>query len=425
MRVAICDYGAGNVRSVELAFARLGASRRRRRRAPISRSFQASARRAPRWPACARAGSTTRCASGSTRPAGARHLPRPAARARARARRTAASPASASPGPVASPRARAASRASAGREVDPVGDAFYFAHSYAADDAVRDGVGRGHRRRGASAARSSACQFHPEKSGAAGARYLARARGGRMPLPRLIPCLDVAGGRVVKGVQLRGPARRRRPGRARRRLLRRGRRRARLPRHQGDARGARHARRARRAASPSGSRSRSPSAAAFARSRTRTRCCAAGADKVAVNSAALERPELLDRARRARSARRRSSSRSTPRAGACARAPARPRRAPRRGRVGARGAGARRGRDPAHVDRRRRHARGLRPRADRGGRRGGRVPVIASGGAGDARHVADALEVAQAALLASILHEDPARLASLRDELRETGGDAS
>ena len=38
------------------------------------------------------------------------------------------------------------------------------------------------------------------------------------------------------------------------------------------------------------------------------------------------------------------------------------------------------------------------------------VPVIASGGAGNAQHVAEALEVAQAALLASILHEDPARL---------------
>ncbi len=45
------------------------------------------------------------------------------------------------------------------------------------------------------------------------------------------------------------------------------------------------------------------------------------------------------------------------------------------------------------------------------------IPVIASGGAGNARHVAEALEVAQAALLASILHEDPARLASLRAEL--------
>ncbi|HVU78186.1 MAG TPA: imidazole glycerol phosphate synthase subunit HisF [Gaiellaceae bacterium] len=49
------------------------------------------------------------------------------------------------------------------------------------------------------------------------------------------------------------------------------------------------------------------------------------------------------------------------------------------------------------------------------------LPVIASGGAGNARHVADALEVAQAALLASILHEDPARLGTLRQELREQG----
>jgi imidazole glycerol-phosphate synthase subunit HisF len=49
------------------------------------------------------------------------------------------------------------------------------------------------------------------------------------------------------------------------------------------------------------------------------------------------------------------------------------------------------------------------------------IPVIASGGAGEARHVAEALEVAQAALLASILHEDPDRLGSLRVELRELG----
>ena len=49
------------------------------------------------------------------------------------------------------------------------------------------------------------------------------------------------------------------------------------------------------------------------------------------------------------------------------------------------------------------------------------LPVIASGGAGNAQHVADALGVAQAALLASILHEDPDRLASLREELRDLG----
>jgi imidazole glycerol-phosphate synthase subunit HisF len=49
------------------------------------------------------------------------------------------------------------------------------------------------------------------------------------------------------------------------------------------------------------------------------------------------------------------------------------------------------------------------------------LPVIASGGAGNARHVADALGVADAALLASILHEQPARLTSLRRELRDLG----
>jgi cyclase len=49
------------------------------------------------------------------------------------------------------------------------------------------------------------------------------------------------------------------------------------------------------------------------------------------------------------------------------------------------------------------------------------LPVIASGGAGTAAHVAAALGVAQAALLASILHEEPARLVTLREELRSLG----
>ncbi|HEY2372683.1 MAG TPA: HisA/HisF-related TIM barrel protein [Gaiellaceae bacterium] len=49
------------------------------------------------------------------------------------------------------------------------------------------------------------------------------------------------------------------------------------------------------------------------------------------------------------------------------------------------------------------------------------LPIVASGGAGNARHVADALRVADAALLASILHADPARLASLRTELSDLG----
>ena len=49
------------------------------------------------------------------------------------------------------------------------------------------------------------------------------------------------------------------------------------------------------------------------------------------------------------------------------------------------------------------------------------LPVIASGGAGNTQHVAEALAVASAALLASILHEDPERLVSLRSELKGLG----
>ena len=63
-----------------------------------------------------------------------------------------------------------------------------------------------------------------------------RARADRGPTPmtlavRVIPCLDVDAGRVVKGVNFRDAARRRRPGRAGQGLRRGGRRRADLPRH--------------------------------------------------------------------------------------------------------------------------------------------------------------------------------------------------
>jgi imidazole glycerol-phosphate synthase subunit HisF len=50
------------------------------------------------------------------------------------------------------------------------------------------------------------------------------------------------------------------------------------------------------------------------------------------------------------------------------------------------------------------------------------VPVIASGGAGCARHLAEAFEAgAEAALLASIVHERPGRLPELKRELKEAG----
>ena len=50
------------------------------------------------------------------------------------------------------------------------------------------------------------------------------------------------------------------------------------------------------------------------------------------------------------------------------------------------------------------------------------VPVIASGGAGCGAHLAEAFEVgAEAALVASIVHEAPERLPELKRELKEAG----
>ncbi len=49
------------------------------------------------------------------------------------------------------------------------------------------------------------------------------------------------------------------------------------------------------------------------------------------------------------------------------------------------------------------------------------IPVIASGGAGTARHVADALRVADAALVASIVHENPQGITGLRREIEAYG----
>ena len=54
-------------------------------------------------------------------------------------------------------------------------------------------------------------------------------------------------------------------------------------------------------------------------------------------------------------------------------------------------------------------------------RRAVSIPVIASGGAGSAQHVADALRVADAALVASIVHENPSGLRGLRREIEALG----
>ena len=240
-----------------------------------------------------------------------------------------------------------------------------------------------------------------------------------MPLPRLIPCLDVAGGRVVKGVRFQGL------------------------RDVGDPvdLGARYsdagadelvyldvkatldgrpallelvARIADRLAIPftvgGGVRSVADAEALLA----------SGADKVSVNSAALERPAVV--------------SELAGRLGSQAVVVA----------IDASGGEVRSRAGSTHTGRtavewaREAEERGageiLLTAIETDGTRSGydldltravadavSLPVIASGGAGTARHVADALDVAQAALLASILHERPARLVTLRDELRDLG----
>jgi imidazole glycerol-phosphate synthase subunit HisF len=240
-----------------------------------------------------------------------------------------------------------------------------------------------------------------------------------MPLPRLIPCLDVAAGRVVKGVRFQGL------------------------RDMGDPvdLGARYsdagadelvyldvkatlegrsallelvARIADRLAIPftvgGGVRSVADAEALLG----------AGADKVSVNSAALERPRLLgELAERLGSqavvvaidasggeVRSRAGSQPTGRSAVDWAREAEERGAGEILLTAIQTDGTRSGYD-LHLTRAVADAVSL--------------PVIASGGAGTARHVADALDVAQAALLASILHERPARLVTLRDDLRDLG----
>lgn len=240
-----------------------------------------------------------------------------------------------------------------------------------------------------------------------------------MPLPRLIPCLDVADGRVVKGVRFQGLREVGDP--------------VELGAAYSDA-GADElvfldvkatldgrpallelvARVAERLAIPftvgGGVRSAADGEALLR----------AGADKVSVNSAALARPELIGEL-----AALLGSQAVVVAVDALG------------GDVRARAGTAPTGRD-AVAWAREAEARGageiLLTSIDADGTREGydlgltravadavSIPVIASGGAGTARHVADALEVAQAALLASIVHENPARLTTLRAELRELG----
>ena len=240
-----------------------------------------------------------------------------------------------------------------------------------------------------------------------------------MPLPRLIPCLDVAGGRVVKGVRFRelrdvgDPVE--------------------LGAAYSDG-GADELVFLDISASVDDKAAAVDVAARVAEQVTipftfgggirtvedATALLEAGADKISVNSAALARPALIEELARALGSQAVVVAIDTD-----------------GGRVRSHSATRDAARDTVEWAREC-EARGagelLVTSIDRDGTQDGydleqlaalrdavSLPVIASGGAGTARHVAEALQVAQAALLASILHENPARLAGLRAELRELG----
>jgi cyclase len=240
-----------------------------------------------------------------------------------------------------------------------------------------------------------------------------------VPLPRLIPCLDVAGGRVVKGIKFQGLRDVGDPVEL-----------GGLYSDEGadelvflDVKATLDGRRtlvelvariAERLAIPFtvGGGVRSVSDA--------NDLLEAGADKVGVNSAALERPELITEL-----AKRLGSQAVVVAIDAEGGAV--------RSRAGTSATG-RTAVDWAREAEQRGAGEILLTSIDADGTRDGYdlelttavadavdVPVIASGGAGTAGHVAEALQVAQAALLASILHEDPARLGTLRYELRDLG----
>ncbi|MDW8338078.1 MAG: imidazole glycerol phosphate synthase cyclase subunit [Thermoleophilia bacterium] len=240
-----------------------------------------------------------------------------------------------------------------------------------------------------------------------------------MPLPRLIPCLDVAGGRVVKGVRFQGL------------------------RDVGDpvALGARY--------SEAGAdelvyldvaatvEERPLLAELVARVAEAlaipftvgggVRSCAdaeallqAGADKVAVNTAALERPALIGELASLLGSQAVVVAIDASRGEVYARAGTQP-----TGRDAVSWAREAQERGAGEILLTSIDADGTREGYDlpltRAVAEAVTIPVIASGGAGEAGHIAEALEVAQAALLASIVHEDPERLRTLRSELRDLG----
>ena len=282
-----------------------------------------------------------------------------------------------------------------------------------------------------------ACQFHPELSGAYGAgllqRWITGARAaaptpaaGPAPglLPRVVPCLDVQDGRVVKGVRFQDL------------------RDAGDPATQGAAYEAQGADEIVVLDVAASAEARATQAETVARVRAAIRIpltvgggvrsvddarrlLAAGADKVSVNTAAIERPALL-------------SELAGEFGSQCVVLAIDARRTGDRWEALVRG-----GRTPGRPDAVAWAAEGARLGAgeilltswDRDGTRAGpdlellravvgavHVPVIASGGIGDRAHVAQALRAgADAVLAASVFHDGDDTVGGIKDELSLRG----
>ena len=150
----------------------------------------------------------------------------------------------------------------------------------------------------------------------------------------------------------------------------------------------------------------------------------AGADKVSLNTAALDGRRSIDEAAQLRLAvRRRRIDAREPRVATGALAWRPPRHRARRGRLGARGRRSWRRRGADHVDGPGRDRFRLRPRVDRAVAGAVAVPVIASGGAGEPEHLRSVLAEggADAALAASIFHFDAHPIPETKRYLREHG----
>ncbi len=153
-----------------------------------------------------------------------------------------------------------------------------------------------------------------------------------------------------------------------------------------------------------------------------------GADKIGVNSAAIARPDLVGEIADRFGAQavvlsldvKRSDRTAVRLRGHHARRPHRD--GPRRDRLGARGRRARRGGAARQLHRRRRHEERVRPRTRGRGAPVARVPVIASGGAGRVEHFAPAVDAgADAVLAASVFHRGEMTVGDVKAALRATG----